>query len=116
MYFCPMIQRLVLVFLLFSTFFCYSQIRLTKLVLEPNQKYRIENTDILVVDTLIMNDSSSIFLNLSKQDNFIHAKETIIGRGCSIIGHGKSGDRGKDGEPGSTQSVPCRGGAAGASA
>lgn len=96
--------------LLTITFSGKSQIRLAKLVLEPKEKYAIRATDILVVDTLIMRDSSSIILNPLKKDNFIHAKFIVIGNGCLIIGHGKNGTRGNAGENGLTQSAPCRNG------
>lgn len=87
-----------------------AQIRLNKLVLESKEHYSIVASDILVVDTLIMRDSSSIFLNPIKKQNFIHAKAMYVGRGCQIIGRGKNGAQGKQGEPGLTQSAPCRDG------
>jgi len=70
-------------------------------------------TDIIVVDTLVMNDSSSIILNSSKQDNFIHVKIASFGKGCMIFGHGLNGAPGKQGENGLTQSSPCRNGSSG---
>src|SRR5690348_6612143 len=94
----------------------YSQIRVTKLVLEPKEKFVIEKSDILVVDTLVMLDSSSIILNISKKDNFIHAKQVIVGRNCSIIGHGLNGESGLAGERGVTSRAPCRRGLPGANA
>jgi len=66
-------SAIILVFLLLVSS-VKGQIRVTKLVLDRKEKFVIENSDILVVDTLIMLDSSSIFLNLTKKDNFIHAK------------------------------------------
>ncbi|GHN00054.1 hypothetical protein WSM22_15430 [Cytophagales bacterium WSM2-2] len=111
-----MIRFVALAFFFLLAFGCLSQIRLDKLVLEPKQKFVIENTDILVVDTLIMKDSSSIFLNLSKQNNFIHAKQVVVGKGCSILGNGKNGEKGKPGEPGARQPAPCRSGSSGAGA
>jgi hypothetical protein len=91
----------------------WAQIRLNKLELQSKERYRILGTDILVVDTLIMRDSSSIVLNPLKKDNFIHAKFMTIGKGCSIVGVGKKGKKGITGETGLTQVAPCRNGAAG---
>lgn len=91
----------------------WSQIRLNKLVLDAKEKYQILGTDIMVVDTLVMNDSSSIILNPSKADNFIHAKIASIGKGCMIFGHGINGPSGRQGENGLTQSAPCRNGSSG---
>ncbi len=104
--------------LLIFTFTCiafasWSQIRLSKLIIETKEHYSILSTDILVVDTLVMRDSSSIILNPTKKENFIHAKVAIIGQDCSIIGHGKNGQKGLNGENGTTQSAPCRNGAQG---
>lgn len=105
----------VLLFLVAAT--CtYAQIRVTKLILEPKEKFVIEKSDILVVDTLVMLDSSSIVLNLSKKDNFIHAKEVIVGAGCAIIGHGLNGSRGIPGDRGITARAPCRRGLPGGNA
>src|SRR5579871_312156 len=108
-----MVRLIIFFFLLLMHLKSFSQIRLTKLVLEKNQKFKIEKTDILVVDTLIMNDSSSIILNPLKRDNFIHAKETFVGNACSILGLGKNGTIGKAGESSTNQSAPCRNGGLG---
>jgi hypothetical protein len=104
--------RSIALALLFNLFVSvsWSQIRLNKLVLEPNEKYQISVGDILVVDTLIMQDSSSIILNREKSDNFIHTKIASIGQGCAISGHGVNGNAGKPGDNGVTQSSPCRNG------
>jgi hypothetical protein len=88
----------------------WSQIRLTKLVLEPKEKYSILGSDILVADTLVMRDSSIILLNPIKKDKFIHIKVMLVGIGCLIKGHGKNGTNGKPGEDGLTQPAPCRDG------
>lgn len=111
-----MSRVLVVLLFIFLISPCYSQIRVTKLVLEPKEKFVVEKSDILVVDTLIMLDSSSIILNLSKKDNFIHAKQVIVGTNCSIIGHGANGGRGTSGERGITARAPCRRGLPGANA
>jgi len=106
---------IALAFILFASI-SSAQIRLNKLVIAAKEKYQILGTDIIVADTLVMNDSSSITLNLSKQDNFIHAKVASFGRGCTIYGHGINGTSGKPGENGIAQSSPCRNGAPGKNA
>jgi hypothetical protein len=116
-YFCKMcrlafITSLLILFVSISS----AQIRLNKLVIEAKEKYQILGTDIIVVDTLVMHDSSSIILNSLKQDNFIHAKIASFGHGCAIYGHGVNGAFGKHGEKGVTQSAPCRNGAPGKNA
>lgn len=98
---------LTLSFLIADTF---AQIRLTTLSLKQKEIFEIQGTDILVVDTLIMRDSSRIILNPSKRDNFIHAKISIIGKGCQIIGKGAHGVTGKPGLKGSSINAPCRSG------
>ncbi|MBS1506919.1 MAG: hypothetical protein JSS79_09745 [Bacteroidetes bacterium] len=103
----------ILVLLLFSFSISQAQIRLNKLVLQPKERYKILGADILVVDTLVMSDSSSIILNPLKKDNFIHAKYLSVGKGCSIVGNGTHGVKGRAGEPGLTQSAPCRNGTSG---
>ncbi|HNT49064.1 MAG TPA: hypothetical protein PKK67_00655, partial [Cyclobacteriaceae bacterium] len=57
-----------------------AQIRLDKLVLKAGQQFTIEGSDILVVDTLIMGDSSRIILNKAKTDDYIHARIARIGK------------------------------------
>jgi hypothetical protein len=113
-----MMSRVVFTTLSFCFFvsICAAQIRLNKLVLEAKEKYQIIGSDIMVVDTLVMNDSSSIILNPSKLDNFIHAKIASFGKGCAIYGHGINGAVGKHGENGAAQSSPCRNGAFGKNA
>jgi len=100
--------RIVLVSLwLFQSCLTMAQIRLTKLVLEKNEKFFIEGTDILVTDTLIMRDSSSIVLNPQKKDNFIHSKVTMIGKGCVISGSGPLLKQASEGIAATDQSGPC---------
>jgi len=107
---------LISVIFIFYVSLSGAQIRLNKLILAPNEKFVIEKSDILVVDTLVMRDSSSIILNLSKKDNFIHAKEVVVGTNCSIIGRGLNGRPGTAGEKGITARAPCRRGLPGANA
>jgi hypothetical protein len=86
----------------------FSQIRLEKLEILPMQEYKIAGSDVLVVDTLIMRDSSRIFLNRDAKENIINAKMVVIGKGCVINGRGKSGLTGKVGAAGNRQNAPCR--------
>jgi hypothetical protein len=115
-YFCWMIRALIISAALFAACNCCAQIRLTKLVLEPKEKFIMEKSDIIVVDTLIMKDSSTIFLNMSKTNNFIHAKEVLIGKNCSIVGQGANGTQGIAGDNGLIGRSPCRSGAPAANA
>src|ERR1041385_2301806 len=115
-YFCRMIRALIIVVTLFTACDSYAQIRLTKLVLEPKEKFIMEKSDIIVVDTLIMKDSSTIFLNMSKANNFIHAKQAWVGKNCTIMGHGANGEAGSPGADGLVGRSPCRSGAPGANA
>lgn len=100
-----MIRFIVLLF--FAPIAAFAQIRIDKLVVPAKETYKITGTDIIVVDTLIMNDSSTIQLNLSKKDNFIHAKSIIAKSGARILGYGEKGQRGKDGAKGTTMDGPC---------
>ncbi|HEY5823950.1 MAG TPA: hypothetical protein VIT44_06290 [Cyclobacteriaceae bacterium] len=95
------------------SFFANAQIRLTTLELRPKEIYSLETSDILVLDTLIMRDSSSIMLSAEKKDFFIHSKKIVVGKGCRIIGRGESGKPGKNGAKGLTGEGPCRDGVIG---
>ncbi|MBS1952039.1 MAG: hypothetical protein OJF59_001020 [Cytophagales bacterium] len=103
---------LVTLFILLS-WVSEAQIRLQKLELQPKEKFAITKTDILVVDTLIMKDSSALLLNTEKSENFIHVKKLIVGKGCTVEGRAKNGKKGIPGERGITQMAPCRNGLAG---
>jgi hypothetical protein len=89
------------------------QIRLSKLVLKAKQIYEIKDSDILVVDSLIMHDSSKIILNKLKPENFIHAKVAVFFRGALIDGRGANGIPGRKGKPGNSPMSPCTNGTAG---
>lgn len=104
--------NLALIFLLLVTQ-SWSQIRLSKLVLKPKEVYPIRGTDILVVDTLIMEEGSRILLNKEKEENFIHAKYVVIKKNCLIDGEGQKGEPGKVGIDGANQPAPCKDGATG---
>lgn len=103
---CEMIRFIVA--LIFAPVALFAQIRMDKLVIPSGETYRILGTDIVVVDTLVMNDSSTIVLNRNnKKDNFIHAKHLIARRGARIVGTGEQGKPGKDGGRGHTVDGPC---------
>jgi hypothetical protein len=105
-----MIRFVSLSVFLLSSLGILSQIRLDRLELAPKQEYKIIESDILVVDTLIMRDSSRIILNRDIKENIINAKVMIIGNGCLIFGHGTDGGVGRIGASGISQSAPCRNG------
>lgn len=90
-----------------------AQIRLTKLVVKRGESYELKGSDILVLDTLILHDSSKIILNRLKGDNFIHARVAIIHKGTRIDGHGVHGLRGRNGRQGQSPSSPCTNGGRG---
>lgn len=112
--FVPMLKLVCGLFLSLVSLAVTAQIRLDKLVLEPGKSFLLEGSDIIVIDTLMMGDSSSLVLNRNKADNFIHAKVALFGRGCTIDGSGKRGDDGKTGKAGADQASPCRQAYAGA--
>jgi hypothetical protein len=113
-YFCTMKCRyLSCLVLLLSFTGGFAQIRVGTLRLQRKEVYEIQGTDILVVDTLVMNDSSRLILNSSKKDNFIHAKRIIAGRGAMITGRGEKGTEGKAGTNGTSFGGPCRDGSDG---
>jgi hypothetical protein len=91
----------------------YSQIRLTKLELRPKEIYSLQTSDILVADTIIMGDSSSIVLAVDKKDSFIHSKKIITGKNCKILGNGSHGKTGRNGVKGLAGEGPCQNGVRG---
>lgn len=93
----------------------YGQIRLTVLTVSSQEEYAIIGSDIIVMDTLILQDSATIILNPEHKDNFIHAKVALIGKGVRILGLGDSGSSGEVGTDGFTRGGPCLDGTAGGS-
>lgn len=108
-------RYLSFLFLCTSSLICLAQIREDKLVIGLNETFELSGSDIIVVDTLIMLDSSKIILNSEKADNFIHAKIVKIGIGCEIIGKGSDGFDGEVGSSGYTAVGPCKNGIPGKS-
>ncbi len=102
----------VVLCLLLSTV-TWGQISMKKLSLKRGEVYTIKESDILVVDSLIMRDSSKIILNKLKPDNFIHAKVAVFYRGTLIDGKGVSGLKGRKGKTGPSPQSPCTDGGQG---
>ena len=107
-----MTRAIVLLFWCFSVS-ALAQVRVSKLVIRPHEVFSLDSTDILVADSLIMMDSSTIRLNGLKAENFIRINVAIFGKSCKIDGKGVFGKRGPDGTPGLTPIGPCRDGVAG---
>src|SRR6185295_18739821 len=89
------------------------QIRLNTLTVGPHEVYELRNTDVMVIDTLILRDSARIILNSLKADNFIHLKKLVVGRGSAIVGKGEPGIPGTVGTAPVTAGGPCRDGSPG---
>jgi hypothetical protein len=101
-------------FFIFSiTISSFAQVRIEKLVVKANGIYKVAPSDIVVVDTLVMMDSSRIKLNDLKDENYIRARFAVIGNHCVIDGRGMNGKRGLNGNTGSTPIGPCQNGIAG---
>jgi hypothetical protein len=89
------------------------QLRVGKLIIRSHESFDLGQSDILVADTLIMMDSSSLILNKLKKDNFIRAQVIILGNHCVIDGSGMTGSAGRQGKNGITPIGPCRDGTPG---
>ena len=92
-----------------------AQIRMNALRLHQKEIYELKGSDIIVLDTLVMGDSSTLILNKGVADNFIHAKKMIVGKGATINGRGIPGESGKPGAKGIYSGSPCRDGSDGQS-
>ena len=105
----------VLIVLLLLTVSCASlaQVRVSKLVIESKDTFELKNSDILVADTLVMKDSSTLVLNKLKRENYIRAQVVVIGNHCIIDGKGLNGQEGRNGTSGSTPFGPCANGTPG---
>ncbi len=90
-----------------------AQIHLSKLIIKSNETFSFGTSDILVADTLIMQDSSAILLNRLKKENYLHVKVAIIGKQCVIDGSGFAGKPGRNGKSGETSFGPCKNGTVG---
>lgn len=83
---------------------------MSRLVIEKNQVFEMGSSDIIVADTLIMKDSSTLLLNRSKKENYIRANVAIVGNFAAIRGRGVAGLPGKKGTGGKSAHGPCRDG------
>lgn len=108
-------KRGVGIFLVFVAIAGTAQVRMDKMTLRPKEVYVLVGSDILVADTLVMQDSSSLVLNTKKAENFIHTKVMKVGKGCKIIGNGEDGVSGEAGTNGFTPGGPCKDGSSGGS-
>lgn len=88
----------------------FGQVRLDKLSLKRGEQYEVRVSDILVIDTLVMGDSSRIVFRNDKDQNFIHCKVALIGKGAVIHAEGKAGARGENGRNGQNGNGPCSNG------
>ncbi len=112
-YFCHMKRVAGMLGLMVAFSISHAQIHVSKLVIKAKQKYFFDQSDIVVADTLIMEDSSSIVLNRLRSENYLHAKVTVIGKHCSIDGSGINGQIGRAGRAGDSPVGPCKSGANG---
>src|SRR5262245_57027225 len=62
-YFCQMLRICALVLAGLIPVFASGQVRLRKLTIGPKEVYELQGSDIIVVDTLVMMDSSRLILN-----------------------------------------------------
>lgn len=88
----------------------FAQVRLEKLALKRGERYEVRASDILVADTLVMGDSSRIVFLNGKNQNFIHSKWVMVGKGAVIQAEGKTGGRGANGRNGQNGNGPCSNG------
>ena len=88
----------------------HAQIHVSKLIIKSGQNFSFNESDIVVADTLMMEDSSSIVLNRLKKENYLHIKVAIIGKNCSIQGSGINGNAGRSGKSGASPLGPCKSG------
>jgi hypothetical protein len=93
-----------------------AQIRVSKLVIKSKESFDLGQSDILVADTLIMMDSSTLVLNKLKKENYIRAQVVVFGNHCTIDGKGIDGKTGRHGVSGVTPIGPCQNGTPGRNA
>jgi hypothetical protein len=109
-------SRAAIILLCVLPFLLSAQSMVGKLVIEKQKTFELHVSKEVIIDTLIMMDSSRIRLNTTHQsDNIIRARIAIIGEHCFIEGRGINGIAGKNGVNGRTSSGPCRNGTAGKS-
>lgn len=75
--------------------------------------YTIKESDIILVDELIMEDSSTLILNSSRPENYLHFRSVTFNKACKIDGRGVTGLKGRKGRDGASPLNPCTDGGAG---
>jgi hypothetical protein len=105
--------RCALIGFLFVSLGAHAQRTLAKLVLQKNEIFSFDTINELRVDTLILQDSSIIYLNKLKPKNFIRANYIQVGKGCVINGQGIAGRKGRLGVAGTSPVMPCQNGGRG---
>jgi hypothetical protein len=73
-----------LTFLLLLAGGVHAQVRVSKLVIKAKETYVLQNSDILVADTLIMMDSSRLVMNKLKPENYLRVRVGRFGKDCVI--------------------------------
>jgi hypothetical protein len=73
----------------------------------PKKGFYILKEDSLIIDELVMNDSSNIVLFRSSSASYIKVNKLIIGNQCWIIGTGRSGTYGIAGKDADQAYGPC---------
>src|SRR5688572_14112606 len=111
-----MTRLLMISVILLLPAFLAAQIRVSTLVIKTRESFDLGQSDILVADTLIMQDSSTLILNKLKKENYLRAQVAIFGNHCIIDGKGIDGKPGRDGTSGSTPIGPCQNGTPGKNA
>ena len=110
-YFCLMWRKVTFFLLLAGC--AHAQVRVSKLVIKEKETYVLENSDILVADTLIMMDSSRLVMNKLKPENYLRVRVARFGKDCVIDAKGVNGQPGRNGGNGSTPTGPCMNGSPG---
>jgi hypothetical protein len=108
-----MLRGIISIFFFTISVYAAAQIRTGTFVIGTGEIYELKGSDIIVVDTLIMMDSSRLKLNKAKNENYIRAKVAIFGKTTFIDGRGVTGIQGKKGTKGKTPLGPCHAGQAG---
>ncbi|AYB32058.1 hypothetical protein [Chryseolinea soli] len=108
----PFLFYIGLITLLFVPTLSNAQIRIPSLEIPRNTSYEIPG-DTLLVDHLIMHDSSKLILNKTCNASFIKAKKITAGVSCSIVGNGNNGTNGKNGKDSDHPYGPCKSGVTG---
>jgi hypothetical protein len=95
------------IFLLSISFQTIGQIRSSTFIVKKGTSFELSTSDIIVADSLIMEDSSRLILNKQKSENYIRAKVAVFGNNVRIDGKGIGGLTGNKGTAGKTPMGPC---------